>query len=102
MACGIGVCMTCVLPVIGEDGRTRFSRSCAEGPVFGGDRVRFADVGTLPWDASAPTRWEGRRACMARPTVDMSTSLGSAPIPSPVLTASGCSAFGRELEPFAT
>jgi dihydroorotate dehydrogenase electron transfer subunit len=50
MACGIGVCMTCVLPIIGEDGRTRFSRSCVEGPVFGGDRVRFADVGTLPWD----------------------------------------------------
>jgi NAD(P)H-flavin reductase len=50
MACGIGVCMTCVLPVIGEDGRTRFSRSCAEGPVFGGDRVRFADVGKLPPD----------------------------------------------------
>jgi dihydroorotate dehydrogenase electron transfer subunit len=50
MACGIGVCMTCVLPVIGEDGRTRFARSCAEGPVFGGDRVRFADVGKLPPD----------------------------------------------------
>jgi dihydroorotate dehydrogenase electron transfer subunit len=50
MACGIGVCMTCVLPVIGEDGSTRFSRSCTEGPVFGGDRVRFADVGSLPWD----------------------------------------------------
>ncbi|WP_206340336.1 dihydroorotate dehydrogenase electron transfer subunit [Blastococcus litoris] len=50
MACGIGVCMTCVLPVVGEDGRTRFARSCTEGPVFGGDRVRFADVGTLPWD----------------------------------------------------
>jgi dihydroorotate dehydrogenase electron transfer subunit len=50
MACGIGVCMTCVLPIVGDDGRTRFSRSCAEGPVFGGDRVRFADVGSLPWD----------------------------------------------------
>jgi NAD(P)H-flavin reductase len=50
MACGIGVCMTCVLPVVGEDGRTRFSRSCTEGPVFGGDRVRFADVGRLPHD----------------------------------------------------
>jgi dihydroorotate dehydrogenase electron transfer subunit len=50
MACGIGVCMTCVLPIVGEDGRTRFSRSCVDGPVFGGDRVRFADVGTLPWD----------------------------------------------------
>jgi dihydroorotate dehydrogenase (NAD+) catalytic subunit len=32
--------------------------------------------------------------------VDMSTCLGDVPIPSPVLTASGCSAFGRELEPF--
>jgi len=50
MACGIGVCMTCVLPVVGDDGRTRFSRSCTEGPVFGGDRVRFADVGKLPHD----------------------------------------------------
>lgn len=50
MACGIGVCMTCVLPVVGADGRSRFARSCTEGPVFGGDRVRFADVGRLPSD----------------------------------------------------
>jgi dihydroorotate dehydrogenase electron transfer subunit len=50
MACGIGVCMTCVLPVVGEDGRSRFARSCTEGPVFAGDRVRFADVGRLPGD----------------------------------------------------
>jgi dihydroorotate dehydrogenase electron transfer subunit len=26
-------------------------RSCVEGPVFGGDRVRFGDVGTVPADA---------------------------------------------------
>jgi dihydroorotate dehydrogenase (NAD+) catalytic subunit len=32
--------------------------------------------------------------------VDMSTALGKAEIPGPVLTASGCSSFGRELEPF--
>jgi dihydroorotate dehydrogenase electron transfer subunit len=50
MACGIGICMTCVLPVVGADGRSRFARSCVEGPVFGGDRVRFADVGRLPAD----------------------------------------------------
>jgi dihydroorotate dehydrogenase electron transfer subunit len=50
MACGIGVCMTCVLPVVSADGRSRFARSCTEGPVFGGDRVRFADVGRLPAD----------------------------------------------------
>ena len=32
--------------------------------------------------------------------VDMRTALGSVQIPGPVLTASGCSAFGQELEPF--
>ena len=41
MACGIGVCMTCVIPVIGEDGLTRMARSCIEGPVFSGDRIRW-------------------------------------------------------------
>lgn len=46
MACGIGVCMTCVLPVTGEDGVTRLVRSCVEGPVFRGDRVRWDLVGT--------------------------------------------------------
>lgn len=51
MACGIGVCMTCVLPVIGEDGQTRMVRSCVEGPVFRGDRVRWDDVHTVPSDA---------------------------------------------------
>jgi dihydroorotate dehydrogenase electron transfer subunit len=50
MACGIGVCMTCVLPVRGADGASRFVRSCVEGPVFDADRVRWADVGTLPDD----------------------------------------------------
>jgi dihydroorotate dehydrogenase electron transfer subunit len=51
MACGIGVCMTCVLPVVGDDGVTRMVRSCVEGPVFRGERVRWADVGTVPADA---------------------------------------------------
>ncbi|WP_205315080.1 dihydroorotate dehydrogenase electron transfer subunit [Nonomuraea lactucae] len=51
MACGIGVCMTCVIPVIGDDGVTRMVRACAEGPVFRGERVRFEDVGTIPFDA---------------------------------------------------
>jgi dihydroorotate dehydrogenase electron transfer subunit len=50
MACGIGICMTCVLPVRGEDGRSRFVRSCVEGPVFDADRVRWYDVGRLPSD----------------------------------------------------
>jgi len=48
MACGIGVCMTCVLPVVGEDGVTRMLRSCTEGPVFRGDRVLWSAVGSIP------------------------------------------------------
>jgi len=41
MACGVGVCMTCVMPVRGKDGSTRMVRSCVEGPVFRGDRIRW-------------------------------------------------------------
>ena len=51
MACGIGVCMTCVLPVIDDEGVTKMTRSCIEGPVFFGDRVRWSEVGTVPADA---------------------------------------------------
>src|SRR4051794_35332904 len=50
MACGIGVCMTCVLPVRGADGKSRFVRSCVDGPVFDALNVRWSDVGRLPPD----------------------------------------------------
>ncbi|MEZ0068652.1 dihydroorotate dehydrogenase electron transfer subunit [Streptacidiphilus sp. MAP12-20] len=50
MACGVGVCMTCVLPVVGDDGVSRFARACVEGPCFDGSRVRWDDVGTIPAD----------------------------------------------------
>ncbi len=59
MACGVGVCMTCVLPVIGDDGVTRMVRSCVEGPVFRGDRVRWSDVGTIPPDTLGAPAVEG-------------------------------------------
>lgn len=55
MACGIGVCMTCVMPVAGADGLTRMARACVEGPVFQGDRVRWDawrdGIGLVPDDA---------------------------------------------------
>jgi dihydroorotate dehydrogenase electron transfer subunit len=55
MACGIGVCMTCVMPVVGDDGLTRMVRSCVEGPIFRGDRVRWEAFGNgscrVPQDA---------------------------------------------------
>ncbi|WP_223298809.1 dihydroorotate dehydrogenase electron transfer subunit [Candidatus Planktophila dulcis] len=48
MACGIGVCMTCVLPVRNEDGSTSMLRSCIDGPVMDGSTVRWDLVGKVP------------------------------------------------------
>jgi dihydroorotate dehydrogenase electron transfer subunit len=48
MACGIGVCMTCVLPVVGPDGVTRMLRACIEGPTFLAEHLRFDAIGTVP------------------------------------------------------
>lgn len=49
-ACATGACGTCVVPVVGEDGVSRMVRACVEGPVFRGDRVRWADLGSVPGD----------------------------------------------------
>ncbi|MFF0746895.1 dihydroorotate dehydrogenase electron transfer subunit [Streptomyces sp. NPDC004111] len=48
MACGVGACMSCVLPVVGDDGVARFVRACVDGPCFDGTRVRWDEAGTLP------------------------------------------------------
>lgn len=34
MACGIGICFTCVAPIRGADGGWDYRRTCVEGPVF--------------------------------------------------------------------
>jgi dihydroorotate dehydrogenase electron transfer subunit len=49
MACGLGVCWTCAVPVVAKDGRGWWNmRACLEGPVFNGARIW--------WD-----RWLGER-----------------------------------------
>ena len=47
MACGIGVCMTCVLPVENSDGTVSMLRSCIDGPVMDGASVRWDLVGKV-------------------------------------------------------
>lgn len=44
MACGIGICMTCVLPVLDDDGVTRMTRACTAGPVLPAERIRWDAV----------------------------------------------------------
>ncbi|MFC9327767.1 dihydroorotate dehydrogenase electron transfer subunit [Kitasatospora sp. NPDC057015] len=68
MACGTGLCTTCVLPVVGPDGVSRFVGSCTDGPVFDGAKVRWKDIGTVPADLAGadgggdPGRWPGEGA----------------------------------------
>lgn len=45
MACGTGVCWTCVVPVRRKHG-VRNERACVEGPVFNGARVQWDAIGT--------------------------------------------------------
>jgi dihydroorotate dehydrogenase electron transfer subunit len=50
MACGTGICFSCVLPVgdgggAGAQEATRMARSCLEGPVFDGAAVAWAELG---------------------------------------------------------
>jgi len=55
MACGIGICMTCVLPIKGEDGVIRMLRSCIDGPVVDGESVIWDSKRTIPegtWGAN--------------------------------------------------
>ncbi len=43
MCCGIGVCLTCVIPVKTEEG-WEYQRTCTEGPVF--------DAGHVAWEVT--------------------------------------------------
>jgi dihydroorotate dehydrogenase electron transfer subunit len=46
MACGYGVCMTCVIPVRTSGAEMAYVRSCTEGPILDGAAV--------VWNGSAP------------------------------------------------
>jgi dihydroorotate dehydrogenase electron transfer subunit len=45
MACGIGICMTCVLPVKDPTGKISNLRSCIDGPVMDGASIEWDLVG---------------------------------------------------------
>lgn len=47
LPCGTGLCHGCVVPVVGEDGKSRMLRACVDGPVFRGDRVRWGDLAAI-------------------------------------------------------
>ncbi len=48
MACGIGVCMTCVIPLKDQNGLIKMSRSCIDGPVMDGEKVQWNSNRMIP------------------------------------------------------
>jgi dihydroorotate dehydrogenase electron transfer subunit len=44
MACGFGVCFTCVMPVRHRNGGVRMKRACVDGPVFNGARIAWDET----------------------------------------------------------
>ena len=42
MACGIGICFTCVAKVRDETGDWDYKRTCVEGPVFDAAKIDWS------------------------------------------------------------
>lgn len=54
MACGVGVCMTCVVPYRRKE-QTQHLRACVDGPVFNAARIDWAALGYgAPASAAEP------------------------------------------------
>jgi dihydroorotate dehydrogenase electron transfer subunit len=41
MACGIGICFTCVAKVRDDEGGWDYKRTCVEGPIFDAERIEW-------------------------------------------------------------
>jgi dihydroorotate dehydrogenase electron transfer subunit len=41
MGCGMGGCYSCVVPMLGDDGKFHHVRSCMAGPVLAADQIRW-------------------------------------------------------------
>jgi dihydroorotate dehydrogenase electron transfer subunit len=41
MACGIGICFSCVAKINDASGEWDYKRTCVEGPIFGATRIAW-------------------------------------------------------------
>ena len=44
MACGVGICFSCVAPVRDDQGGWDYRRTCVEGPVFDGNAIDWQQI----------------------------------------------------------
>lgn len=87
MACGVGVCLGCVIDT--TEGK---KRCCKEGPVFDGNILIFKPVTEV-----AGIKVQPRREPLAEGVQpDLSFTLKGVKFPNPVIGSSGCFGFGVE------
>ncbi len=87
MACGVGVCLGCVIDT--TEGK---KRCCKEGPVFDGDILIFKPVTEV-----AGIKVQPRREPLAEgQEPDLSVDIGGVRLPNPVIGSSGTFGFGLE------
>ncbi len=87
MACGVGVCLGCVIDT--TEGK---KRCCKEGPVFDGDILIFKPVTEV-----AGVKVQPRREPLAAGTEpDLSVNIKGVTLPNPVIGSSGTFGFGVE------
>lgn len=87
MACGMGVCLGCVIDT--TDGK---KRCCKEGPVFDGETLVFDSVTEVAGIKIQPQR--NPLGDDERP--DLSVSIGGVRLQNPVIGSSGTFGFGSE------
>lgn len=87
MACGVGVCLGCVIDT--TEGK---KRCCKEGPVFDGDILIFKPVTEV-----AGIKVQPRREPLGpSEEPDLSVNIGGVTLPNPVIGSSGTFGFGVE------
>ena len=87
MACGVGVCLGCVIDT--TEGK---KRCCKEGPVFDGDILIIKPVTEV-----AGIKVQPRREPLAEgQEPDLSVDIGGVRLPNPVIGSSGTCGFGVE------
>ncbi len=87
MACGVGVCLGCVIDT--TEGK---KRCCKEGPVFDGDILLFNSVTEVAGIKVQPRR----EPLAADQEPDLSFTLKGVKFPNPVIGSSGTFGFGVE------
>ncbi len=87
MACGVGVCLGCVIDT--TEGK---KRCCKEGPVFDGDILIFKPVTEVAGIKVQPRR----EPLAAGEEPDLSVDIGGVRLPNPVIGSSGTFGFGVE------